>query len=246
MSRPCTPCGRDRGTFPNVAGPARPPTCHPRDAGAAAIGHADRPDQVERKTTEYPSRERGVKAGPGWPGPVCTQSAVRPHAWQEGTPARRSPPPARRYPYSPSLYYRTQAGFPGSGGDGLSSWLVQHDVQLVHSVRVTVEGRRRTTGRPAGLARRRRRHRRQRRPDSVGGRRRGRAPDRVPALGRTGRDTAPARPHRASLPCRHTGAVTVTPFTTSATAQRGRQRRGRGVTPHRAGCAPWTPSHADA
>ena len=115
MSRPCTPRGRDRGTFPNVAGPARPPACRPRDAGAAAIGHADRPDQVERKTTEYPSRERGVKAGPGWPGPVCTQSAARPYAWQEGTPARRSPPPARRYPDCPSSYYRTQTGLPGFG-----------------------------------------------------------------------------------------------------------------------------------
>jgi hypothetical protein len=115
VSRPCTPCGRDRGTFPNVAGPTHPPTCHAREAGAAAIGHADRPDQVERKTIEYPSRERGVKAGPGWPGPGCTQSAARPHAWQEGTPARRSPPPARRCPDSPSLYHRTQACLPGSG-----------------------------------------------------------------------------------------------------------------------------------
>ena len=115
VSRPCTPYGRDRGTFPNVAGPARPPTCHAREAGAAAIGHADRPDQVERKTTEYPSRARGVKAGPGWPGPVRTKSAARPHAWQEATPARRSPPPARRCPCCPPLYYRTQAGLLGSG-----------------------------------------------------------------------------------------------------------------------------------
>jgi hypothetical protein len=150
VSRPCAPYGRIGE--PSRGGRTRAPTGHPCLASRrSTIGHADRPDQVERKTTEYPSLKRGVKAGPGWPRPGCRQSAAGPCHWQEGTPARRSPPPARRCPlWSDTALRRGTTGRRRTsrvpGGVGLSSCLVEHDAELVHSVRVTVEGCRTNRG----------------------------------------------------------------------------------------------------
>ena len=69
MSRPCTPRGRDRGTFPNVAGPARPPACHPRmrvrRPSGTQIGptrSSARP-QSTRPAREGSKRVRGGRAG---------------------------------------------------------------------------------------------------------------------------------------------------------------------------------------
>ncbi len=64
----CTAVTRS-GNLTGVTGPAT--------LTSTAVGHADRPDQVERKTTEYPPRETGVKAGPE-AGSVCRQSAAEP------------------------------------------------------------------------------------------------------------------------------------------------------------------------
>ena len=134
MSRPCTPCGRDRGTFPNVAGPARPPTCHPREQVQRPSGTQIGPTRSSaRPQSTRPARggSKRVRGGRG----RCARRV--PH---DRTPGKRARPlAARHHPLAAAHAARRcttgrRQASPDPGGGGLSSCRVQRDAQLVHSV----------------------------------------------------------------------------------------------------------------